>query len=144
MLNSKLYINIFLYNTLYSSYQRKSLSKISLLLNNKTIKNIFCSDEDISNGDISNREKEIKSLLISLKKIKANIKKIKRLQDKYKIESKIIIFINSHYIHRYHIKMLYDTWEYLNFRGVPFKDYWIQIYHLFNELNSININIRFQ
>jgi len=138
----KLYINIFLYGTLFPSYKKNNLSKISLLLNNKNIKTFFItrsSSEMISELDHS--KMELISFKNSLKEILNYSSKIKRLEEKYKIKSIIYINLNKKFISNYHISLLYDTWEYLNFRGVPNKDIWIEIYDSLNELNKLNIKI---
>jgi len=47
------------------------------------------------------------------------------------------INIYTKYITNYHYKLLFDTWEYINFRGIKYSDEWRSIYLLINEMEEI-------
>jgi ribonuclease HI len=49
--------------------------------------------------------------------------------------------IQTDYISNYHYKLLFNNWEYRNFRGVPNADLWKEIWDLFQQLNDINITV---
>jgi len=136
---NNIYLNIFLYNTLFPSYKKQYISKVSILNNNKLFKNIFVPKmKKIEIDQLSNKkEQELYSLLFSLKLIHKQTRFLQKIKNKYHYNFILKININFNYLPKYNFILLYDTWEYLNFRGTPYKEYWQEIYYYLNELNNI-------
>jgi len=123
--------NIFKKNKIEESVY---LCKISKNKNNK-FENICINlngPECLLFENLDDMEKDLFSLLKSLYFIKENF------QEDFK---KIII--KSKYINNTHYKLLFDTWEYRNFRGVPYFKYWKEIHKLLIEFLHNDIELKF-
>ena len=84
---------------------------------------------------------EISSFLLGLRQIKIqNLTKRKLNKTPVKTIRVISSYLDAAFL-KNSIKFLFDSWEYLDFRGVPFADLWRQIYDILIQLNELEITL---
>lgn len=99
--------------------------------------------EDSYNRDDENslEYQEISSLLLGLRQIKMdNLTKRKLNRTPVKTIRIISSYLDAAFM-KNSIKFLFDSWEYINFRGVPYKDLWLQIYDILIQLDKLDIQL---
>ncbi len=138
-------ITLFLQSALFPSALKENHStcKMSFRDNKKKYHNKVIDERLylVTGQDVSQNYLELSSLLIGLKNIKTST--LFRLKEKgtpVKVLRIVSKYNNGSYI-RNSIKQLYDSWEYLDFRGVPHQDLWRQVYKIMNELKDLDIEI---
>jgi len=138
-------ITLFLQSSLFPSSCKENFStcKISFRDSKKKYHNKVFDEQLylVSDQETSKNYLELSSLLIGLKNIKIDV--LKSLKEKglgVKILRIVSKYNNGAYI-RNSINQLYDSWEYLDFRGVPHQELWRQVYGILNELKELDIEI---
>jgi len=137
-------ITLYLQSSMFSRNIKENTStcKLSFRDKNKTYHNKILEEELFLpyQSEVSNNYLEISSLLLGLKNI--NYDNIKKLKDSKK-EIKTLRIVSNYQsgaFIRNSIKQLFDNWEYLDFRGVPYKELWREIYSWINKLKEYNID----
>ncbi len=92
--------------------------------------------EDSYDRDSEMKEdfQEVSSLLVGLKQIKLdNLKNIKTIR--------IISSYKEGMYLKNSIGFLFDSWEYIDFRGVPYKELWLEIHSILTRLYELGIKL---
>jgi len=84
---------------------------------------------------------EISSFLLGLQQIKIeNLTQRKLNRTPLKTIRVISSYLDGAFL-KNSIKFLFDSWEYLDFRGVPYAELWRQIYDILIQLDKLSIDL---
>jgi len=124
-------IVLYLNSTVYNKNEKWDIIKIKYYFNKKP--KVIFNRINTSNP----LKKDLESIILFLKDLKRNINTNNINPNRI---NKIKIY--SKYINNYHWRLLFDTWEYINFRGIKNASEWKEIYLLTQDL--VNINFQFE
>jgi hypothetical protein len=136
-------ITLFLNSSVFSRFRIPDhySCKLSFRDINKKYHNKRFQERLYTITNISENYRELSSLLLGLKNIKIKVlEELKLKRTPVKI-LRIVSSLNGGSYISTSLKQLFDSWEYLDFRGVPYSDLWREVYNILLEIKNLDIQI---